>query len=700
MNDGNEFATDLELVKERYSRAAKAQKKVNFKMEHSRLFYRGDQWLRVDSQRWVTAPKKPWKVRLTINMFPPAVEGNVSVFMRSKPIIIVSPATNDDDDIRTARVTEQLLRSRWQTIGLEEEEIEMLTWMFTAGNGFLRVRWDKDKGRLLPKYKTVQYVDEEGEYSEEEEIDGYIREGATVVESLDPFSIAIEPGARKFEDAAWVIVTEFMRKDVVMRRFGLNDLKPDVNEDSSDKAMTEMYAPAFLDHTGRKKPSKDRIPIYTMYERPTRAHEKGQVIYTTNDKFLKKGDLPDGEIRIVHFKNIRIPGELWANSIVGEGAPLQYEYNRSRSQIVENRNLTSRPKLIAPAGALEIDEVTSEPGEIIEYDQVGVNEPHWLATPSLPNYVQQELQWIRQDIDDITSRHEASQGKFSSAITSGKQAELHQQADTSRYFPQILLFEQGLSLVGKYIVSTEKENLTGDQIVQIVGKNLEQEVYSFDMNDVTDTSNIKFEIASQWPWAREAMRQTLYHLHSIGAITTEQLLDRLEIPTSSSTYESDQENKRNAEAENKLLLEGMEFDPLPTDDARAHMRWHLKAANLPENRLDYLENREQLNALYDHMSKHHKEIPKPEPPPIAPKLNISARDIVGTPEGMELITQIVREAMGVEAASQENPPEPPTEGGRAPGMGGQGSQGMPTPMGGMDGQLQGDMGPVGEPSLG
>jgi hypothetical protein len=696
MSEAND--TLLEKLHKRYTIGAKAQRGTIRQMEHCRLFYRGDQWLMTEADRWVAAPKKPWKVRLTINVLPPAVEGNISVFLKAKPIIVATPATDDEDDIKAARVTEKLLRARWEQLGMEEEVIEALTWKFTAGNAFLRVRWDDTKGRKLAQYETEtnQFLNEETgdmEEQDEEVLTGYVREGATVLDCIDPFSLIVEPGARKIEDAAWVIVTEFMLKTEVERRFDkkVKDLKTEV-----DRRDSETYTPQFLSDTGRSSDSKDRIPVYTMYERPTNKNPKGRITYATRSEILGKEPLPNGEIRIVHLKNLRVPGEFWANSVVGEAIPLQYEYNRIRSQIVENRNLTSRPKLLAPRGSLELDEVTSEPGEILEYDQVGVSEPKWLTPPSIPNYIQNELQWIRQDIDDITSRHEASQGKFSSQISSGKQAQFHQQADTSRYLPQILLFEKALETLGRYIIAEDKEHLEGEQIVRLVGKGLEYEVYTFDMNDVTDTCNIKFEIASQWPWAREQMRQTLYYLHSIGAIDTERMMDLLDTPTSTSIYEADQENKRNAEMENQMLLSGEEFDPLPTDDARAHLKYHLKAINSPQYRKEFLKNREVLNPLMKHMSKHHEMIPEPQAPPMAPKLNISARDLIGTPEGYELILSIVREAMGQEKPAPENPPMPQPGGGRAPGMGGeQGPGGMPTPPGGMDGMMQqggGDLG--------
>jgi hypothetical protein len=184
------------------------------------------------------------------------------------------------------------------------------------------------------------------------------------------------------------------------------------------------------------------------------------------------------------------------------------------------------------------------------------------------------------------------------------------------------------------------------------------------MNDVSQSCNLRFEIASQWPWAREAMRQHLYYQYQLGIIDAKRLKELLPTPTSTRIYESDMDTKMNAESENVMLLSGERFDPLPTDDHDGHLHYHTMAINLPEKRHEYLKSREQLAPLLEHMQKHFQSKAPPAPPPPAAKLNISARDIVMDPEGRNLIMGIVRQAVG--QPSIPSAPQAQAEGARAP----------------------------------
>ena len=696
------------LIHERYDQAASHQLDNSKDFEHNRLFYRGDQWLMLQERSWVEAPKKHWKVRLTINQLPPAVEGNISVFMRAKPIIAAVPLTDDEDDRRRANVDEQLLRGRWQSMGMESKLLSMLLWFFITGNGFLRVRWDPTEGKRVKVMEEQVSIDMmTGEPTSQMVPTGDEKpEGATVIDVIDPFSIQIEPGATELEDCAWCIVTEFCRIGELEFRYPDKEISKDSDDQTEyNRELRSLYQPTFLEHSGRKKPSDDRVAVYTMYERPRKKTPNGRMVVMVNDEIIEDVELPaNGEIRIVHFKNIELPGELMAMGIVDSMKPLQYELNRSRSQLVENRNLTARPKMISPRGALQDDSVTSEPGEIIEYEPVGGGEPHYMSPPQIPAHVLPEIQWIRQDLDDVASRHEASQGKMSSQITSGKQAQAFSAADTSRYMPQLLRFEEKLEKVGYFILASDKENLTGEQMVQIVGRNLEMDVFKFEAEDLDVNCRVKMEIVSQMPWDREAMRQTVQYLYQVGAYDSERMLELMDTPTSTTIYEADTDNKHNAEIENQLLLEGVPFDPLPTDNHKIHLKHHEKAVNRPENRKLYLQNRELLKALYDHMNAHHKLIPAPQPPAPAAKLNVSLRELLqmGDPEARQIALELAKRSVG-KTQTPSNPAPEGGDGGRAPGMGSEEPDNMPAPTGGFDGQvyaasdMSGDLGvnPIG-----
>lgn len=652
------------LIRERYESASRNQQDVFAEMEECRLFFRGDQWLRYVNGKWDAAPPSPsWRVRLTINKLPPLVELLISTFLRYQPIITATPGSDETDDRKAAKTAQILLRYFWKELGFDEMlALEALPKVFIYGSSFVRASWDRDrKPRPLPKLDVIS-----------------------------PFSFSVEPGALKLEDAGWCMTTELLRVDEVRRRFNTKDIEPEINIDEYGHipVMVERELSTEL---------KDRTALHIMYERPCAEYPKGRVCYMANNRLLHAEDLPGGEIRIVHLKGIPLPDEFWPTSVVSQVLPLQMELNRGRSQLIENRNLCSRPVILAAEGSLPPGSYKAKPGHIMYWDPIiaGGTKPEFMTPPHVPQWVTYLLQASNEDIMDLSSRHEVSQGQQSSQITSGRQAAIFRAADDSRLAPAIRSFENGLRQVGKYLLSTCKENMKGQQIVPIVGRGREGEVMRFMDTDIADNANINYDIASQIPWARENMRQFLMELNRGGKIDDETLFERLELPTSQSLYENEQEHRLNARTENDALAQ-MYIPPLPTDNDQVHLQEHERFINRPEQRQFFIAEMAQLISqqqiemaemspeeqqqaqqqqivppslqhFLKHMEEHKKEIPGPQPPPPAAKINLSLDRILQNPimlQNPQLAQEILQLAMelGRDATGQTPTPSSPQAG--------------------------------------
>ena len=683
-------ATDelVSLVDDRYEQASKAQQRVVEEMEQARLFYRGDQWLRRDHNKWITAPSPRWRVRLTVNKLPPLVELSIATFLRYKPIITTTPATSDEDDRRTAKVSELLARYLWDELKTNVLLVEMLTWMFTAGSAFVRTGWDDKKGRKIPIFAQVPSMNPETgiiEAVDSEEIVDYKYDGLPTMDIIDPFSMSVEPGALKFEDAAWCIATEILRIGELEKRFNTKIEPTSANDD-------QIHTPMYVERDSQII-NEDRAALMQMYERPTKKHPNGRLIFKANNKILDEQELPGGQIRIVHFRNIILPGEFWPTSMCSQVIPLQMEINRGRSQLIENRNLTSRPQMISPEGAIVKGTYNNKPGSIVQWDPIAAHsvEPHYLNPPQVPGFVMAILGLANEDMMDLTSRHEASQGQNTGA-SSGRQVAMYRSADDSRLAPTMLLFEEGLQEVGKHQLATCQENMNGEMVLNIVGKGRISEVFKFNANDVSDATNLRYDIGSQLPWAKESTREMAMQLNASGKMSDEMMHQILEVPDDRKLYENEQSHRLNARLENQQLVQGY-FAPLPTDNHQVHLQEHEHDINLPENRQRLISEMQgavqrakmmgeeppkvppSIQFKLQHMEAHRKSIPAPQPPPPAPKVNLSLdrllqnEALMANPKLMAkvlpMVLDIAKDATGAPATPSNTPPK--AGGARAPG---------------------------------
>lgn len=629
------------------------------------------------------------------------VELLMSTYLRDRPIITANPFSDEEYDKRAAKVAEMLLRHSWEELYFDEIMADIVRWLGVAGNCFARVEWDGFKGKQTAK------IDQNGRKTGD-----MIPTGRPVVDIISPTSIAIEPGAIKFEKAIWYVVADIVDAYRLGERFNTK-IEPEVD----DEAMM-TFRPQPLD--GRNYDGKERVTLYTQYERPTKNHPTGQIVYVANKQVLHKQPLPvDGygvpQVEMVHFRAIELPGELWATSPVSQGIPSQMELNRTKSQMMEARNYATRPMLVATTSALP-REPEFKPGGIMKWDPIAAqgNEPHFLNPPTFPQWVIQTIGMNENDIMDLTSRHESSQGSSGGGVNSFKQASFYKSSDDSRLLPSIRSFQVGLTKLGKYILSNYERNLKGNQILYIVGKNKRHEVFRFESNEVSSLCNITYDIASKLPWSKENMRQQVMWMRQQGIIDQERFEEMVEMPTSQKMYDLQQRERENARQENDILANQF-FPPFPTDNDTVHIQEHKQAINNSEKRTELIQEmisqqqrfaqikmedaqmgnppREfpeypmSITNLLRHIEMHQQRMPKPAAPPPAAKVNLSVDKLLENPvvlQNPQLQQEIAAAASDLvhDAASFDSAPddEGNPEDARAPQAGG-------SPPGGMSGEL-------------
>lgn len=636
------------LIDDRYEKASNAQMAYHEEAEQARLFYRGDQWLVYQNGWRASPPADPWRVRLTVNKLMPMVHMLMSTILRVRPIISVKPASDDDIDRRQARIAESLIRYWWDELKMLVLECRKLMHVFVTGNAFYKVGWDYK--RQLPSVRLVP-----------------------------AYSMSVEPGAETFDDAAWCIVTELVRRGEAELRYGRKFDKAQSGD--KQEAMKQRFVPVLIE--GEEDAAADRLVLQEMFERPSLDFPKGRHVVKVGDEIVVDESLPLGRlVPIVHFRAIELIGELWATSPVSQSIPLQMELNRSRSQLIENRNLTARPQILAAEGSIDEDSITNEPGSIIWWSPVlsKGHLPQYMRPPVVPAWVTTIMSIAEKDIYDLMSRHEVSQGQIG-GVSSGRQAAILRQADDVRWDPTLLLNEKGLEETARLMLAFAQENMSGEQVLTIIGRSRSVEVFRFHANEmnISDRVNVRFDIASQLPWTKESSRQQAVQLAQAGLLDKETLRNIMEFPSPENIYEANQSERINARKENQLL-ESVYFPPLLSDRHDVHIEEHRAWVNRPEIRegvirqwlLDMQKamlSEEQppevpsvlMNHL-KHMEEHRKRLPQPEPPPPAPKVNLGLdrliRDMMQiNPAAAERLMPYVEEIL--KDSLNEQAPKPP-----------------------------------------
>lgn len=329
-------------------------------------------------------------------------------------------------------------------------------------------------------------------------------------------------------------------------------------------------------------------------------------------------------------------GRFYGQSTIVDLIPLQKEYNRTHSQIVEAKNRMAKPQLIAPKGSVDPRKITTEPGLIVFYTP-GFAPPEPLPLQALPGYVSEELERIQRDMDDISSQHEVSKGRTPPGVEAATAIAYLQEQDDTIISHTADSVEQAHERIGKHLLSYVGQFWDAQRIVKVVGSNSMYESFVFKGSDLRGNTDFKVVPGSAAPRSRAAKQAHIMELVKMGIIPPDRGLQFLEMAETARLYEEMQVDVRQAQRENLKMSNGDESPVNNWDDHMVHIMEH----DGYRKRQEFEQLPDQMKEIFNMHVETHKQVIAMEQgmpmPPNTPQLNglIKGALPMGAPPGQD-----------------------------------------------------------------
>lgn len=488
-------------------------------------------------------PVPPWRVRLVSNKIRKIVRKELSKLTKENPQAFVIPASSDDTDLAAARAGEAIYEYLAREIGLRNINRRAEFWAVLCGTSFL-------KDWIDPKSP-----DSSGQM------------GKMCVEPISPFHIYV-PDTQEEELEKQTRITHVLGKspEWVKEKYDV-----DISGDSS--ASASQLDQRFLQAIGiNDQSSKNYVSVKEMWIKPCGKFPKGAVITWAGQQLLSTAEewpFEHGEYPFTKLEAIQT-GRFYTESVVTDLIPLQKEYNRTKSQIIEAKNRMSKPQLIAQRGSVDPNKITTEPGLIIFYTP-GFQKPEALPLQNLPSYVLQEVDRIQADMDDISSQHEVSSGQTPPGVTAATAIAYLQEADDSVLSYSIASLEAGVEKIGRHLLSHANQFWDAQRMIQVVGDSGQWEAFEFSRKDLKGNFNLRIEAGSAMPVSRAAKQAFITELGKMGWIQPDRAMRYLDMAETGRLYEEMQIDYRQQQRENLKMMQGMEITVNTWDNHEAHI---------------------------------------------------------------------------------------------------------------------------------
>lgn len=554
-----DFATEREnleivaWVHDQYKRAKMARSKIEREWYRNMAMLDGRQYLvqipdgRVGAGKFLQPPAPPHRVRSVTNKLRPIFRTELARVTSQKPSASVVPASSDDDDLFAAQAGEQIWESLYQNKKVGQVFSRAAFWMLLCGTSFVKTWWDQNRLDTLTQMQ-----------------------GDICYAEVTPFHLFI-PDLREVEIENQSFVINAYTKPVEwIRRYYGKELKAEV------VSASEILESAYLNLQGAEGEA-DSVLCLEAWIKPGahRLFPNGGYVCLAGQEILQisREGLPYQHKEYPFAKFEHIPtGKFYADSVLKDLTDLQREYNRTRSQIIESKQRMAKPQIMAFKGSIDPAKITTEPGQVILV-RPGMPMPQPLPLQPLPNYVLQELDLIKSDMEDISGQHQVSKGNAPPGVTAATAISFLQEKDDSLLSHTYASIEFGMEKIARQSLSHVVQYWTMQRTVKTTGSDGAFDAIALKGTDIASGTDIRMEGGSSLPTSKSARQALLMDLMKFGYIEPNDGLKMMEIGGVQKLYQQLKVDESQAQREN-LRMRKLEDEEI--------MQYEQEAAMQPE----------------------------------------------------------------------------------------------------------------------
>ena len=401
----SEYIQDLLLeVMNDFLKRQKDRKPYEAQWRLNNDFLQGNQNIRVNSLEDLEQIDGgySWQMNEVFNHIAPIVESRLAKLVCVRPEMDVVPTSDNSEDIKTASLSRDILRSVYEKLNISQIITKATNWSEIAGTSFYKVTWNNCGGKKI--------YDKEGKI---------LFEGEVQVDVVSPYEIYPDSDEHEdIEDCESIIHAKKFSRRAIKNIWGVDVLKKGGAENNDD-----MYV------------------VVERYESPSVDYPNGRVVVICEDKLLYIGELPyinlaDKKRGFPFVKQVctRTTGRFWGKSVVENIIPIQRAYNAVRNRKHEYLNRISMGVLTVEEGSVDITALEDdgiEPGRIIVYRQ-NSTPPKFMEEEKFPECFEKEEERLLSEFSQISGVSDVLNADYSLKNMSGTALELLIEQNTQR----------------------------------------------------------------------------------------------------------------------------------------------------------------------------------------------------------------------------------------------------------------------------
>ena len=397
----------------------------------------------------------------------------------------------------------------------------------------LDYEWDREKmglklpAQLIPMLVYgnavwfVQWDGKDGEY------------GNISIKPVDPFNIFPDPLAESIDNSEFLVYATYRNANQIKQQF---PEKASAIE-GSRITMSELVA----ERDNNDTQDANQVLILEMWCRDwvtmdetvegkkQLKYPKGRVITCLPELGIllsdKKNPYKDGKFPFILMKNYDIPFEFWGVGEVEQIMSPQHYVNELTNQIIDNaKNTANMQWIIDKNSGIGQGKLTNRPGLVIR--KTPGSEVRRDTPPAMPNYVREQIEVLKKDIQDISGVFDSLKGEQQGSVTAASAILALQEASQARIRLKIKLMEASLSELAQIVYSRMQQFWKLDRWVRITDVEGNPSFREIGAQVLQNDYDLKVMAGSTMPVNRNAMLDLMIRLAQTNGEDGLPLVDR------------------------------------------------------------------------------------------------------------------------------------------------------------------------------
>ena len=610
-----EEKTIVKEVIEDFKRRAEERKSFDIIWKINMNFLMGNQYCNIGYGGQIEESDRQffWQEREVYNHIAPIFDIRFAKLSRIKPDINVLPASNDERDKQSAKVSKKIYKSLKNKLEIENKVNQGIKWSEVCGTVFYKVTWNSNLGQVVG-------LSDNGEK---------MRSGEVELSVVSPFEIYPDSAVNEsLRDCQSIIHAKAYSTSQIKSMFGVDVKGEKINTFSLDNVSVGVgglgfngTVPKIIDAV-----KEDSAIVIERYQRPSAEYPDGRLTIVAGDKLVYNDVLPYicGEDKTRDFPfvkqtSIEEPGCFWGTSVIERLVPVQRAYNAVKNRKHEFINRLSLGVLSVEDGSVDLDNLEDEglcPGKVLVYRQ-GSSEPKYLQSESLPSGLDDEENNLLEEFNKISGVNDLVSASNISSNISGNALELLISQDETRLNASIESIKFAVKDIAKKILKLYKQYAIFPRIAKIIGENGQIEMFYYSSSDIT-SDDIELENQTDGSQTLAQRREMLFSLLDKGLLYDEngQLSNRMKCKILEmlglGIWENAQDIKdlhiKKADNENLKMLDGVSCKISEIDDDGLHLNEHIAFMLGEDFEKRKLENSNIEKLFLEHIRAHKRNM--------------------------------------------------------------------------------------------